>query len=71
MSSCFRRHLNEFQRGQLGFKLKPIVAELAEQRKGTSDFISDTAKAAIEKRWTEKKMCYRQGGRTVLRKASD
>jgi hypothetical protein len=57
-TTCFRSHLNEFQRGQLGFKLKPIGAELAKQRKGALDFISDTAKAAIEKRWTEeKKMC--------------
>jgi len=56
-TTCFRRHLNEFQRGQLGFKLKPIVAELAKERKRAVDFISDTAKAATEKRWIEEKIC--------------
>ena len=35
------------------------------------DFISDTAKAAIEKRWTEEKMCYREGRTTIWSKASD
>jgi len=41
---------------ELGFKLKPIEAELAKQRKKAVDFTSDTAKAVIEKRWTEEKM---------------
>jgi hypothetical protein len=34
-------------------------------REKALDFILNTAKAAIEKRWTEEKMCYREGRMTV------
>ncbi|MFZ0513128.1 MAG: hypothetical protein WAM14_16075 [Candidatus Nitrosopolaris sp.] len=48
-----RRHLNEFQRGLLGFILEGIESEMARQRREQSKFKPDTGKLAADMRWKE------------------
>ncbi|MFZ0513127.1 MAG: hypothetical protein WAM14_16070 [Candidatus Nitrosopolaris sp.] len=48
-----RRHLNEFQRGVLGFILEGIESVMARQRREQSKFKTDTGKLAADKRWKE------------------
>jgi ParB-like chromosome segregation protein Spo0J len=46
-----RRHLNEFQKAELGFLLEGLEVEMARKREADSRFDSQKAKAAIGKRW--------------------
>jgi ParB/Sulfiredoxin domain len=46
-----RRHLNEFQKAELGFLLEGLEGEMARKREADSRFDSQKAKAAIGKRW--------------------
>jgi hypothetical protein len=46
-----RRHLNEFQRGEMGLKLESIYSERAKERNESTKFTPKKGKEAIQKRW--------------------
>jgi len=50
-----RRHLDEFQKAQIGLKFDKIAREIAARRKKDVDYTTETGKAAAEKRWGGKK----------------
>ena len=49
-----RRHLNEFQLGELDYQLEAIERELSRQREKATQFTSETAKKAVEIRESKK-----------------
>jgi tRNA G10 N-methylase Trm11 len=51
-----RRHLNEFQKSELGFTLEAIDVEMAKLRDLENRYDSSKGKAAADKRWKEKPM---------------
>jgi hypothetical protein len=48
-----RRHLNEFQKAELGFLLEGIEGEMAKRRQVSAYLDSQKAKSAIGKRWNK------------------
>lgn len=68
--SLRRRHLNEFQLGELGYQLKAIERKLGKQLEKATAFTSETAKVAREKREKKKQALPSAGGKPFRTKGT-
>ncbi len=48
-----RRHLDEFQRAEIGLKMDKLVRKIAQERRAKTQFTAETAKKALETRYNE------------------
>ena len=53
--NVIRRHINDFQRGEIGYTLEGIEAEKAKRRQIQTRFNSATGKQAVIRRWEKQK----------------